>query len=448
MGAHRSRRRPLLVRPSTSSLRRILQSTRASDAIGQPTNVCATSTTVVTDTEWTSASGPYMLTCYVQVSSGATLTIDPGVVVEASGNAGIYVQGTLRAQGTVDAPITFQSTSGNPSRGDWTGLFFDGSEASGSQLSYVTIADAGRTYGADRWGWGWRGGWGGWLCSEPGYAGPSAGGSNGHECVTDAVLLRTASPTFDHVTIRDSQTDGLYAMGDVPPLQLTNDTFVDNSGYAVHLENIASLPVQVGTFAFTGNGGGDYPRPGDSIAINGGVLTSGNAVTATQALTYTLLGYPTIAPEATFSLAPGSVVLAGGNAGLYVRGTLLAQGTADAPITFRSMSGSPGRGDWTGLFFDGPDASGSQLSYVTVQDAGRSYGADRWGWGWRGGWGGWLCSEAGYAGPSAGGSNGHECYTDAVLLRTASPTFDHVTIRDSQTDGLYAAWFILRLEIW
>jgi len=115
-------------------------------------------------------------------------------------------------------------------------------------------------------------------------------------------------------------------------------------------------------------------------------LPTSGSVASVQPLTYTLLGYPTIAPGATPSLAPGSVVLAGGNTGLYVRGTLLADGTANAPITFRSSGSSPSRGDWTGLFFDGSGASGSQLSYVTITDAGRNDAAGSWDQGWRGGW--------------------------------------------------------------
>jgi len=406
--------------------------TRLSAHADQQTDACAT-TTIVSDTEWTLSGSPYVLNCYVQVSKGATLTVDPGVIVEAGGNAGLYIQGTLLAQGTSDAPITFRSTSDNPSSGDWTGLFFDGATASGSQLSYVTVQGAGRSYGGDYYGY--RNSFGGWLCNTSGLVGPSMGGANGFYCNTQAVLLRTADPSFDHVTIHGSQTDGLYVMGNVPALNLTNSTFDGNAGYAIHLENIASLPTQVGTLSLGVNGNPSYPDAASSIAINGGVLPMSTSVTATEALTYTLLGYPTIAPGASLSLAPGSVVLAGGNTGLYIRGALLANGTPDAPITFRSSGGNPSRGDWTGLFFDGAAASDSQLTYVTIRDAGRSYGGDYYGY--RNSFGGWLCNTEGLVGPDVGGANGFYCYTQAVLLRTADPTFDHVTIRDSATDGLY-----------
>jgi len=402
----------------------------------QQTNVCGT---ITADTHWTLADSPYNLTCYVTISPSVTLTVDPGVIVEGSGNVGLYVQGTLSAMGTSAQPITFTSASATPIPGDWTGLFFDGVAASSSQLSHVTVEDAGRDYYYDA-GYDAHPHWGGWLCAEAGRLGAGAGGANGHDCYTQAVLLRTADPTFDHLTIQNSQTDALYVMADVPPLQLTNSHFVANGGYAVHLQNIASLPVQPGTLDYGTNQSGAYPNAGSAIAIDGGTLTSDMSVSATQALTYTLLGYPTIAQTATLSLAPGSVVLGQpGNTGLYVQGTLSALGTADQPIIFRSAAVTPTAGDWTGLFFDGAVSSSSQLSYVTVADAGRDYYYDA-GYDAHPHWGGWLCAEAGRLGTSVGaaGANGHDYRTQAILLRGSSPSFDHLTVQNSQTDGIYA----------
>ncbi|HVA91426.1 MAG TPA: hypothetical protein VNL71_16465 [Chloroflexota bacterium] len=286
---------------------------------------------------------------------------------------GLYVQGTLLAEGTATQPIIFKGVT--PGAGNWTGLFFDGAEASRSRLRYVTVADAGRAYdGAHDHDHG------GWLCAS----GVGAAGTGGGSCENQGILLRTADPSLDHLTIEDSYTDGLRVLADVPPLHPSNVAFKGNGGYAVHLQTIASLPRQLSGIALGPS----------SIALDGGTLPPGASIQATEPLTYTLLGYTTISRAATLSLAPGSVVQGSGDVGLYVQGTLLAEGTATGPIVFEGVTA--GAGVWTGLFFDGAGASGSRLRYVTVAGAGRSYeGAHDVQHG------GWLCGQIPY-GPALG----------------------------------------------
>ena len=60
----------------------------------------------------------------------------------------------------------------------------------------------------------------------------------------------------------------------------------------------------------------------------------------------------------------------GNYAGLWVRGTLKAMGTAAQPITFTSALTTPTPGAWRGLTVDASSAS-AQLDYVTVE-----YGGD------------------------------------------------------------------------
>ena len=73
------------------------------------------------DTVWTQADSPYEVTGDVTVQVGATLDIEPGVVVQFRSGTGISVRGQLTADGTPDARIRFERVAGG---GKWDGLSF------------------------------------------------------------------------------------------------------------------------------------------------------------------------------------------------------------------------------------------------------------------------------------------------------------------------------------
>lgn len=64
---------------------------------------------VRSSTTWTLANSPYKLVANVQIAAGATLTIEPGVVVDGEGN-GIEVWGTLSAAGSEASRVSFNNT--------------------------------------------------------------------------------------------------------------------------------------------------------------------------------------------------------------------------------------------------------------------------------------------------------------------------------------------------
>lgn len=86
---------------------------------------------ISTDTKWT-CDKQYLLKGYVYVTSGTTLTIDPGTIIKGDKNS----KGTLiiergakiMAAGTLSNPIVFTSNqaAGNRSYGDWGGLIICG----------------------------------------------------------------------------------------------------------------------------------------------------------------------------------------------------------------------------------------------------------------------------------------------------------------------------------
>jgi YD repeat-containing protein len=97
---------------------------------------------ISSNTTWALADSPFEVTSNVTVSSPATLTIEPGVVVkfDAGTNLTILDGATLTANGTTGSPITVTSikddsvggdlngdgTATTPAPGDWDGIYIAG----------------------------------------------------------------------------------------------------------------------------------------------------------------------------------------------------------------------------------------------------------------------------------------------------------------------------------
>ncbi len=74
-----------------------------------------------TNTTWTVAGSPYIITDTVIITAGVTLTVEAGVEVQAQPGTGLEVNGTLLAFGTPTQPITLTSTT-ETGPGDWEGI--------------------------------------------------------------------------------------------------------------------------------------------------------------------------------------------------------------------------------------------------------------------------------------------------------------------------------------
>jgi parallel beta-helix repeat protein len=98
-------------------------------------------------------------TMHLNIKEGAALTIEPGVVVKFQGNACLYVNGTLIADGTPESQIVFTSlkddsyggdTNGDesstvPGKNDWGGIIF-GNTSTRSVLKHVVVKYGGQTW--------------------------------------------------------------------------------------------------------------------------------------------------------------------------------------------------------------------------------------------------------------------------------------------------------------
>ena len=99
----------------------------------------------------------------IVIREGATLTLDPGVVVKFADDTYLDVYGAFKATGTVDEPVIFTSlkddtvgsdTNGDgastaPAAGDWTMIrFYDASNDANSLIDHVIMRYAGENRGS------------------------------------------------------------------------------------------------------------------------------------------------------------------------------------------------------------------------------------------------------------------------------------------------------------
>src|SRR5579885_1383837 len=169
----------------------------------------------VTSTLSVDTPEPLRLEGDVTVPSGSQFTLAPGMVVQMSGNHGLYVQGTLAFSGTAGQPISITSPAGTPA--SWGGIaFLAGSDA--STLDHVHLSYAG-------------------------------GG------------LNTASPSSGCCAYT-----GIYVNGAAPTISESTIDSVGNGGNDIEVGNGGAPSLRFNTFGgVTGNGDGvknDAPQSG------------------------------------------------------------------------------------------------------------------------------------------------------------------------------------------
>ncbi len=307
----------------------------------------------------------YIITCSTTVTSGATLTAQPGTIIKAEQGTQVSVEGALDAVGTASEPITFTSVndnsvggatgSGSPAPGDWEGI---GSSGGGSidlvhaKVSYARTGVSARGEGAT-------------VIEDDAFASQEQ-----HAVTVHNESAGAPSPTLeDDSSVNASVSEGLAAFA-VRSQSLDADLLGGNSA--------------------TGSGS-------EAVALEGTIAATSTLPAEPAAWEVDpdqVGGEPLTVPAGkTLTIAPGAV-LKGFKFGepcgcaISVEGALDAVGTASEPITFTSVndnsvggatgSGSPAPGDWEGIGSSGGgsiDLVHAKVSYARTGVSARGEGA-------------------------------------------------------------------------
>jgi predicted outer membrane repeat protein len=224
---------------------------------------------ITSDTTWTEANSPYIVTSNVLVSEGVTLTIEPGVVVKFESGKAMQIDGELIARGTEGEPIVFTSNQASPAPGDWGGIIFSDSsvnatyDAEGNYLSGCIMQYCRVEY---------------------------TGVVN-----TSPVRIVSSFLFIDHCDIADSA--GSYIYVDGGSARITNNTMVRSGGVRSH----ESTVIISGNTIANGSGGISI---GDSTA-----LINGNAIINT-------VGYGVHAVESAGTIS-GNIITNSSSRGIW-----------------------------------------------------------------------------------------------------------------------------------
>jgi hypothetical protein len=316
------------------------QNREPASSLHETIDVCASSPTIGADTTWSAGNIYAINNCVVVVSSGATLTLEPGVVVQFGGpSTGLIIEGNLSAVGISSAPVVFTSSNDNSDSGgsntanpgDWWGIVLR--EGSNTAFDYAHI----RYAGSD-------------TCVG------AFSDTNYNSCYNRAQLdARKANLSMDHSVITSGETTGLFLAGDglAPVVQNTlfennssDDTTAFNLGAAIQQTTINMQPTYA-NLTFSGNKRNQVVIPvgvlNQDVTLGGaptGFTCGSNYCPITVASLYTL----TIQSGADLDMTTGYLVFFLVQSG----GTLSAIGSESDPISilesqFRFEAGSNGQ---------------------------------------------------------------------------------------------------------
>jgi parallel beta-helix repeat protein len=207
---------------------------------------------ISSDTTWTLAGSPYIVTGDVLVDAGVVLNIEAGVAVKFGDETRLIADGTLIADGDEAQPITFTSNAATPSPGNWGTINFRGSSTE-SIMKWAKISYA-----------------------------------------SDGVTVNAGSPTLEHCNVSNNQRYGVYVSAGAPTIKsstvsgngkdgiwnyvgtitITSSTISNNKGNGIYKDSetitvqdsVISSNLQSGIY---GGAGGQFTVSNCTVSYNG-----------------------------------------------------------------------------------------------------------------------------------------------------------------------------------
>ena len=401
----------------------------AANATAAPaTNVCGV---ISTDTVWTAANSPYVVTCDVTVAKDATLTVEPGVVVKFRNDVWprFYIDGSLSARGTSEAPIVFTSIKDDAHGGDTNG---DGSATSPTPGDWGPLEFRSTAHANLQHTWIGYGGGGGYnsvriLNTDQVTIQDSIIGWSAHS----GIEVENASPTIRGNAIRNNLDAGIVYRGfsAAKPLTLRDNTFIDNASWAVWAE----LTDEVVDITLSGNTSTGSPYNGFGLqgTISGTVTYDDN-----PGFPFIVTGITTVQENASLTFTPGTVVKFRDEVWpeLWINGSLIARGTESTPIVFTSIKDDTHGGDTNG---DGSSTSPAPGDWQAIKFYATARGDLQHTWIGYGGGGAYdsvriLNTDQVIFRDSIIGWSAHS----GIEIENASPTIERNILVDNQASGL------------
>lgn len=328
-----------------------------------PTGAPVVHDTPITADETWSADSLHVVQGVLDVRDGATLTIAPCAVVQLAKDAGLNLgvgtasPGTLLAEGTATEPIRFERQDAASA---WSTISLESQGT--ARLRYVTLEGGGSDAGAE-------------------YATLIASG-NGTVPVLQSLLV-------DHVTVTDSVGYGVVLEQEAAFAAGSTDLVISGSGqnamlgepYPLKLDQNALGTIPTGVYTGNATDAIDIAPEGVQGSVTGTGIVASETLPA-RGVPYHVDhgatgsmriedGTLTIEPGVTLQFAPAMRFEITHATGTTVSpATLVAVGTAAAPITFTSDAQVPAAGDWDGLWFGEIANGANRLDHVDLDYAG------------------------------------------------------------------------------
>jgi len=333
-------------------------------------------------------TGPYILIGNLNVFEGVTLTIEPGVRIEAwtDINNSLIVSGTLKAIGTPEDPIVF--TAYNPDNqpenpGGWLGLLFK-KESTDSELENVLVKNAGghcSLYGGD-------------FCAgiKVNQTSISIKNSVIENNMVSGLRLVNSNSIIDSVQILNHQFGGSFDLINGKGIQIEGgspiikNSYINDNQYGIYtskwhnpdtmvempatptIENNTfernSYPIWLGELVSPSLANNQFiDNENDGIVIVGNI--GADTTWAATGLSYIIKSNLSVLPGVVLTIQPGVTVKLSSSA-LTIQGTLKAIGTGDDPIIFTSIYDPPNPGQWKELYFT-ETSQNSELEYIQLR---------------------------------------------------------------------------------